>query len=209
MMTYNFNGENVIAKGSTYLTEDKIKENPTTSTESEEESEEDSEEEKEQTTEYTTTSTESEEESEEEQEPITQYTTTRKSTTRKSTANSPALTTPKGPMIEIKTATTQWADSDGDFRYKFKSSDGSCTIDILDNPGDDMAKGAIDRYTGDQLGSCADFEDDITSVVITHTRGDGWMGEYLKMYRDDKVFICPLGKWVETASPKVEFPCSQ
>ena len=112
-------------------------------------------------------------------------------------------------MIEIKTATTQWADSDGDFRYKFKSSDGSCTIDILDNPGDDMAKGAIDRYTGDQLGSCADFEDDITSVVITHTRGDGWMGEYLKMYRDDKVFICPLGKWVETASPKVEFLCYQ
>ena len=70
-----------------------------------------------------------------------------------------------------------------------------------------MAKGAIDRYTVDQLGSCADFEDDITSVVITHTAGDGWMGEYLKMYRDDKVFICPLGKWVETESPEVEFPC--
>ena len=110
-------------------------------------------------------------------------------------------------MIEIKTATTQWADSDGDFRYKFKSSDGSCTIDNPDNPGDDLVKGAIDRYTGDQLGSCADFEDDITSVVITFIRGDGWMGEYLKMYRDDKVFICPLGKKVEIESPEVEFPC--
>ena len=114
-----------------------------------------------------------------------------------------------GPMLELKTATTQWADSDGDFQYKFKSSDGSCTIDMLDNPGDDMVKGAIDRYTGDQLGSCADFEDDITSVVITFIRGDGWKGEYLKMYRDDKVFICTLGKKVEIESPEVEFPCSQ
>ena len=114
-----------------------------------------------------------------------------------------------GPMLELKTATTQWADSDGDFQYKFKSSDGSCTIDMLDNPGDDMVKGAIDRYTGDQLGSCADFEDDITSVVITFLRGDGWMGEYLKMYQNNKVFICPLGKKVEIESPEVEFPCFQ
>ena len=113
------------------------------------------------------------------------------------------------PMIELKTATSPWADSDGDFSYKFKSSDGSCTIDILDNPGDDMVKGAIDRYTGDQLGSCADFEDDITSVVITFLRGDGWRGEYLKMYQNNKVFICPLGKKVEIESPEVEFPCYQ
>ena len=139
-----------------------------------------------------------------------EYTTMRKSTTHKSTTNSPVQTTSvasERPMIELKTATTPWADSDGDFRYKFKSRDGSCTIDILDNPGDDMVKGAIDRYTGDQMGSCADFEDDITSVLITFMRGDGWMGEYLKMYQDDKVFICPLGKWVEIESPKVEFPC--
>ena len=73
-----------------------------------------------------------------------------------------------------------------------------------------MANGAIDRYTGDQLESCSDFEaDDITSVVITHDRGDGWMGEYLKMYLDDKVFHCTLGKWIEKDSPEVEFPCSQ
>ena len=203
MMTYNFNGENVIAKGSTYLTEDKIKENPTTSKESEEESEEDSEEEKEQTTQYTTTRKSTT------QKPTTRHTTEEENPETSTESEEESEEEQERPMIEIKTATTQWADSDGDFRYKFKSSDGSCTIDILDNPGDDMAKGAIDRYTGDQLGSCADFEDDITSVVITHTAGDGWMGEYLKMYRDDKVFICPLGKWVETASPKVEFPCSQ
>ena len=43
--------------------------------------------------------------------------------------------------------------------------------------------------------------------ATTFLRGDGWMGEYLKMYRDDKVFICPLGKWVEIESPEVEFPC--
>ena len=110
-------------------------------------------------------------------------------------------------MLELKTATTPWADSDGDFQYKFKSSDGSCTIDVLDNPGDDMVKGAIDRYTGDQLGSCADFEDDITSVVITFLRGDGWRGEYLKMYLGTRVFTCTLGRKVEIESPKVEFPC--
>ena len=67
MLTYNLNGENVTAKGSTYLTEDKIKENPTTSTESEEDSEE--------------------------KEPTTEYTTTRKSTTKHTIANSPIKTT--------------------------------------------------------------------------------------------------------------------
>ena len=68
-----------------------------------------------------------------------EYTTMRKSTTHKSTTNSPVQTTSvasERPMIELKTATTPWADSDGDFQYKFKSKDGSCTIDILDNPGD-------------------------------------------------------------------------
>ena len=75
MLTYDFNGENVTAKGSIYLTEDKIEQNHETSSESE-----------------------SKEDSEEEEEPTTEYTTTRKSTTRKSTtkhttANSPIQTT--------------------------------------------------------------------------------------------------------------------
>ena len=118
----------------------------------------------------------------------------------------------KRPMLELKTATEESADSDGLYQYKFKSSDGSCTIkaegDNIDNAGDDLALGAIDRYSGDQLGSCSDFEaDDITSVVITHKGGDGWLGEYLKLYLDDKVFKCPLGKWVWIQDPKVEFQC--
>ena len=117
-------------------------------------------------------------------------------------------------MMELKTATDDSADSNGLYEYKFKSSDGSCTIkaegDHLDNPGDDLALGAIDRYIGDQLGGCSDFEaDDISSVVITHKGGDGWMGEYLKLYLDDKVFMCPLGKWVWNQDPKVEFQCSR
>ena len=75
MLTYDLNGENVTAKGSNYLTEDKIEQNHETSSESE-----------------------SKEDSEEEEEPTTEYTTTRKSTTRKSTtkhttANSPIQTT--------------------------------------------------------------------------------------------------------------------
>ena len=117
-------------------------------------------------------------------------------------------------MLELKTATDDSADSDGLYEYKFKSSDGSCTIkaegDNLDNPGDDLALGAIDRYIGDQLGACSDFEaDDITSVVITHKGGDGWMGDYLKLYLDEKVFKCPLGKWIWREDPKVEFQCSR
>ena len=188
MLTYNINGKNITAKGSTYLR-----------IESKEESEEGSGEEQEPTTTDTTTIK------------STEYTTTQRPTTRHTIANSPIQTTPvpsERPMLELKTATEEWAQSDGDFHYKFISSDGSCEISILDNPGDDMANGAIDRYTGDQLESCSDFEaDDITSVVITHDRGDGWMGEYLKMYLDDKVFICPLGKWIEKDSPEVEFPC--
>ena len=115
-------------------------------------------------------------------------------------------------MLELKTGTEESADSDGLYQYKFKSSDGSCTItaegDNMDNAGDDLALGAIDRYSGDQLGFCSDFEaHDITSVVITHKGGDGWLGEYLKLYLDDKVFKCPLGKWVWIKSRVVEFPC--
>ena len=53
MLTYDFNGENVTAKGSNYLTEDKIEQNHETSSESE--YKEDSEEEEDSTTEYTTT----------------------------------------------------------------------------------------------------------------------------------------------------------
>ena len=57
MLTYDFNGENITAKGSNYLTEDKIEQNHETSSESEykDDSEEDSEEEEDSTTEYTTT----------------------------------------------------------------------------------------------------------------------------------------------------------
>ena len=118
----------------------------------------------------------------------------------------------KRPMLELKTATEESAASDGLYQYKIISSDGSCTIKAenanMDNAGDDLALGAIDRYSGDQLGSCSDFEaDDITSVVITHKGGDGWLGEYLKLYLDDKVFMCPLGKWVWIKSRVVEFPC--
>ena len=193
MLTYNINGKNVTAKGSTYL---KIEQYYATSTESEEESEEGSGNEPTTKAQTTIRST-------------IEYTTTQRPTTKHTTAKSP-LQTSERPMLELKTATEEWAQSDGDFHYKFISSDGSCEISVLDNPGDDMANGAIDRYTGDQLGSCSDFEaDDITSVVITHDRGDGWMGEYLKLYLGDKVFICPLRKWVEKDSPKVDFPCYQ
>ena len=57
MLTYDFNGENVTAKGSNYLTEDKIEQNHETSSKSEskEDSEENSEEGEEPTTEFTTT----------------------------------------------------------------------------------------------------------------------------------------------------------
>ena len=118
----------------------------------------------------------------------------------------------KRPMLELKTATEESAASDGLYQYKIISSDGSCTIKAenanMDNAGDDLALGAIDRYSGDQLGSCSDFEaHDITSVVITHKGGDGWLGEYLKFYLDDKVFNCPLRKWVWVQDPKVEFQC--
>ena len=84
MLTYNFNGENVTAKGSNYLTEDKIEQNHETSSKSE--SKEDS-----------------EENSEEGEEPTTEFTTTR---TKHTTANSPIQTTsgeenkgkPSGPI---------------------------------------------------------------------------------------------------------------
>ena len=88
MLTYNINGENVTAKGSIYLTEDKIEQNHETSSKSE--SKEDSEE-------------NSEENSEEGEEPTTEFTTTR---TKHTTANSPIQTTsgeenkgkPSGPI---------------------------------------------------------------------------------------------------------------
>ena len=70
MLTYDFNGENVTAKGSNYLTEDKIEQNHETSSKSE-----------------------SEEDSEEGEEPTTEFTTTRKSTTKHTTADSPIQTT--------------------------------------------------------------------------------------------------------------------
>ena len=200
MLTYNIKGKNVTAKGSTALKVDKIKQKPTPTTKVTTSSES---EELEPATDYTAT-----------RKPTTEYTTTRRptteySTTRKSTSTAHIIK--KRPMIELKTATEKWADSNGDYLYKFKSSDGSCTTNILDNPGDDLALGAIDRYTGDMLGSCSDFDpDDITSVVITHEGGDGWMGDYLKIYLDDKIFTCQLlGKWVEKDSPEVEFPCHQ
>ena len=181
MLTYNIKGKNITAKGSTELKVDKIK-----------------------TTATASTSTESEDE-----EPTTEDTTTTEEQTTADTITTNSMPTER-PMLELKTATEQWANSDGDYLYKFKSSDGSCTTNILDNPGDDLALGAIDRYTGDMLGSCSNFDpNDITSVVILHQRGDGWMGEYLKLYLDDRIFKCPLGKWTEKDSPEVEFPCHQ
>ena len=167
MLTYNINGRNVTAKGSANLNKDNIEQNH-----SEEDSEEDSVE-------------DSEEGSGAEEEPTTKYTTTSPPTTQKPTTKyTTADSARERPMFELKTATEDSAASDGLYQYKIISSDGSCTIKAenanMDNAGDDLALGAIDRYSGDQLGSCWDVEaHDFTSVVITHKGGDGWLGEYL------------------------------
>merc|ERR1719341_1529194 len=205
MLTYNINGRNVTAKGSTNLNEENLEQNHSEEY-SEEDSVEDSKEgsgaEEEPTTQKPTTRTTTT------QKPTTKYTTTRPPTSKYTTADSAR----ERPMLELKTATEESANSDGLYQYKIISIDGSCTIeaegDNMDNAGDDLALGAIDRYSGDQLGSCSDFKaDDITSVVITHKGGDGWLGEYLKFYLNDKVFNCPLSKWVWVQDPKVEFQC--
>ena len=112
-------------------------------------------------------------------------------------------------IIETKTGSQPDDHSDGDFSFQFNSPEGNCTIKTLDNvTKNDRELGAVDQVSGDMLEPCETFQpDSISSVKITHWKGDGWRGEYLKISYQQKSFFCNLGQMLENNS-SITFPCS-
>ena len=112
-------------------------------------------------------------------------------------------------IIETKTGSKTGDRSDGAFSYKFYSPEGSCTIRNLDNPKkNDRESGAVDQFSGNMLQPCETFQPDkISSVKITHWKGDGWRAEYLKISYGKKSFTCKLGQIVDRDA-SITFPCS-
>ena len=112
-------------------------------------------------------------------------------------------------IVETKTGSNPDDASDGAFLTEFISPDGtSCTIKDLNNPKiDDFESGNVDQFTGSILGPCENYRPQtISSVKITHTSGDGWRGEYIKIYYAEKSFICILGQTLENKA-SITFPC--
>ena len=67
----------------------------------------------------------------------------------------------------------------------------------------------MDQFTGKMLDQCQFFQPDkISAVKITHTRGDGWKGEYLKISYGEKSFTCKLGQKLDKKTKSITFPCS-
>ena len=99
--------------------------------------------------------------------------------------------------------------SDGRFLTQFFSPEGtSCTMKDLVNPQkNDLETGNVDLFMGSMLGPCEKFQpEQISSVKITHTSGDGWRGEYLKISYRRKSFTCKLGKLLHSKL-SISFPC--
>ena len=93
---------------------------------------------------------------------------------------------------------------------QFFSPDGtSCTLNDLNNPKkDDFESGKVDHFTGSVLGPCEFFHPEkISSVKFTHTSGDSWKGEYLKISYAEKSFTCNLGQMLDN-NTSITFPCS-
>ena len=118
-------------------------------------------------------------------------------------------------VLKVKTSTEKYANCDCSMTVEIKAREGSCKTEVLDNVGDDFALGAVDIYTGDQLGTCEDFKPSVvTSIVISHSQGDGWMGEYINIYVGGRIFHCALGKWMKWnynagSVPNMEFQCNE
>ena len=112
-------------------------------------------------------------------------------------------------IIETKTGSTPGDSTNGAFYVQFNSPEGKCKINDLDNPKkNDMELGAIDHFSGVLLRPCEAFQpDEISSVTITHWRGDSWKGEYLKISYQDKSFICMLGQMIDNRK-SITFPCN-
>ena len=80
--------------------------------------------------------------------------------------------------------------------------------DLNDPQKDDLVSGKVDLFMGSMIGSCEMYQPDkITSVKITHTAGDGWKGEYLKISYGEKSFTCKLGKMLDNKA-SATFPCN-
>ena len=113
-------------------------------------------------------------------------------------------------VVETKTGSNPGDGTDGTFLTQFFAPDGtSCTIKDLDNPQkSDLDSGKVDQFTGSILGECENFHPEkISSVKFTHTSGDGWRGEYLKISYDEKSFTCKLGKMLDNKA-SITFSCS-
>ena len=112
-------------------------------------------------------------------------------------------------IIETKTGSQPDDHSNGDFSFTFYSPEGTCAIKTLDNlTKNDRELGAVDQFSGDMLEPCETFQpDSISSVKITHWKGDGWRGEYLKISYRKKSFSCNLGQMLENNS-SITVPCS-
>ena len=113
-------------------------------------------------------------------------------------------------VVEVKTGSNQIDSSDGAFLTQFFSPDGtSCTMRDLDNPQEnDLESGRVDQFTGSMLGPCENYHPEkISSVKITHTSGDGWRGEYIKISYAEKSFTCILGQMLDNKA-SITFPCS-
>ena len=111
-------------------------------------------------------------------------------------------------VLESQTSTEKYANCDCSMTVEIKTGEGSCKTGVLDNVGDDFGLGALDIFTGDQLGTCGDFKPSVvTSIVISHSQGDGWMGKYINIYVGGRIFHCALGQWVWNKTPLMEFKC--
>ncbi len=89
-------------------------------------------------------------------------------------------------QIETKTSANEHAamGENGNIKAEIRSGNGICNTPNLDNVIlDDFERGALDRFSGADIGNCDGFRvlNGDLQVKLTHSGEDGWNGDYVRI----------------------------